>query len=106
MLPVGVNAPEDTGLIVKFNGFDPSQPGAGLLTVTVAGPAEAMASAGIAAVNCVGLKNVVATAVPPKLTTEEERKLAPLTVRVNAGLPATALVGEIVEIFGAVVVWT
>jgi hypothetical protein len=108
MLPVGVNAPDDNdvALIVKFTAFEVPPPGPGLVTVTVAGPAEAMAVAGIAAVNCVELTNVVATAVPPKLTTEEERKLAPLTDRVNAGLPATLLVGDIVEIVGSEIVET
>jgi hypothetical protein len=75
-----------------------------LVTVTVAKPAEAMAAAGIAAVICLELTTVVATAVPPKLTTEEERKFAPPTVRLNAGLPAMLLAGDIVEMVGAVVV--
>jgi hypothetical protein len=103
MLPVGLNAPVDDGvaLIVKFTAFDVPPPGPGLVTVTAARPAEATAAAGIAAVNCVELTNVVATALPPKLMTEEERKLAPLTDRVNAGLPATLLVGDIVEIVGS-----
>ena len=59
-----------------------------------------MRPAGIAALNCVELTNVVATAVPPKLTDEEETKFVPLTVRVNAGLPATVLVGDMVVIVG------
>ena len=75
--------------------------GAGLVTVTVAVPADAMAAAGTTAVNCVELTNVVATAVPPKLTTEDERKPAPLTDKINAGLPARLLLGDIVEIVTA-----
>jgi hypothetical protein len=93
-------------LIAKLTPLDVPPPGPGLVTVTAAVPAEAMAAAGIVAVNCMELTNVAATAVPPKLTTEEERKFAPLTVRVNAGLPATLLVGDIVEIVGEGIVET
>jgi hypothetical protein len=57
MLPVIVNAPDDVALIVKFIEFDVPPPDAGLVTVTVAVPAEAMAAAGIAAVSCVELTN-------------------------------------------------
>jgi hypothetical protein len=52
MLPVGLNVPIDGALIVKFAAFDIPPIGAGSVTVTVALPAEAMAAAGIAAVNC------------------------------------------------------
>jgi hypothetical protein len=93
-------------LIAKLATLDVPPPDPGLVTVTIAVPAEAMAAAGMAAVNCVELTNVVATAVPPKLTTDEERKFAPLTIRVNAGLPAKLLVGDILEIVGAGIVET
>ena len=100
MLPVGVNWPANSAMIVKFTAFDVPPPGAGLVTVTVGVPDEAIAATEIAPVNCVELANVVATAVPPKLTTEEDRKFVPLTVKVNAGLPARLPAGDIVTIVG------
>ena len=87
----------------KFTGFEVPPPGAGLVTVTAAVSAEAMAVAvaGMAAVNCRELTNVVVRAVPAKLTTEAETKFVPLTVSVKPdALPATALVGEIDAIVG------
>ena len=63
-------------------------------------PAETRPAAGIAAANCVALTNVVARAVPPKLTTEAARKFVPLTVSVKAAPPTAARVGEIVLIAG------
>jgi hypothetical protein len=93
-------------LIAKLTPLDVPPPGPELVTVTVAVPVEAMDAAGITAVNCVKLTNVVAIALPPKLTTEEDWKLAPLTVRVNVGLPAKLLVGDILEIVGAGIVET
>jgi hypothetical protein len=85
----------------KFTVFEVPPPGAGLVTVTAAVPAEAMAVARMAAVNCAELTNVVVRAVPAKLTTEAETKFVPLTVSVKPdALPATALVGEIDAIVG------
>jgi len=75
-------------------------PGAGLDTITVAVPSLAMAAAGTAAVKRVELTKLVATAVPPKLTTEEDIKFVPETVRVNAAPPANVLAGEMVMIAG------
>jgi hypothetical protein len=63
-------------------------------------PAEAMSAAGMAAVNCVELTNVVVDAAPPKLTREPATKFVPLIVSVKARPPATALFGEIVVIVG------
>jgi len=87
-------------IMVKFTAFEVPPPGAGLLTVTAAVPTMAMAAAGMAAVNCVALTNVVLRAVPPKLTTEAATKFVPLIISVKAALPAVALVGEIVVIVG------
>jgi hypothetical protein len=87
-------------VIVKFTAFDVPPPGAGLITVTATMPTEAIAAAGMAAVNWMELANVVARAVPPKLTTEPETKFPPLTISVKAAPPAAALVGEIVVIVG------
>ena len=87
-------------VMVKFAAFEVPPPGAELVTVTAAVPAVAMAAAGMAAVNCVALTNVVVRAVPPKLTVEAATKFVPLTVSVKAAPPATALFGEIVVIVG------
>jgi hypothetical protein len=88
-------------LMVKFTGLEVPPPGVGLVTVTDAVPADLIAAAGTAAVNCVELTNVVVGIVPPKLTIEVVIKLAPLMVRVKpAALPATALVGDIAVIVG------
>jgi len=88
-------------VMVKFTAFEVLPPGAGLVTVTAGVPAEAMAAAGMAAVNCVALTNVVLRAVPPKVTIEAATKFVPLIVSVKAALPAAALFGEIVLIVGA-----
>jgi len=69
-------------------------PGVGLKTVTFAVPPLAMLLAGMAAVNCVLLPNVVVRLAPPQRTTELEMKLVPSTVRVKAAPPAVALMGE------------
>ena len=59
-----------------------------------------MAAAGMTAVNCVELTNVVAGAAPPKLTIEAATKFVPLIVSVKAAPPTTALLGEIEVIVG------
>jgi hypothetical protein len=88
-------------LIAKLTISEVPPPGAGLVTITAAVPAEAMAAAGMAAVSCVELTNVVTGAVTPKLIVETATKLVPLIVSVKpAALPATALVGEIAVIVG------
>src|SRR4030095_15012844 len=79
-------------LIVKVSALEVPPPG--FATVTCAVPAVAMSLAGIAAVSCVALTNVVVRAVPFHCTTEPETKLLPFTVSVNAGPPAVALLGE------------
>jgi hypothetical protein len=87
--------------MAKFTAFDVPPLGSGLVTVTAVVPAEPMAEAGMAAVSCVVLTNVVAGAVPPKLTVEPATKFAPLMVRVKAPAPAGAVFGEIKVIVGA-----
>src|SRR5580658_10102707 len=84
----------------KFMAFEVPPAGAGLVTVTAGVPAETMLEAGMAAVNCVELTNVVADAAPPKLTIEDATKLVPLIVSVKAAPPTAALFGEIVVIAG------
>jgi len=63
-------------------------------------PGETTLAAGMAAVNCVELTNVVAGADPPKLTIEAATKFVPVIVSVKAAPPATALFGEIAVIVG------
>ena len=89
-----------TLVMVKFIALEVPPPGAGLVTVTAIVPAEAMLAAGMAAVNCVELRNLVAGADPPKLTIEAATKFVPLIVSVKAAPPAAALFGEIVVIVG------
>ena len=75
-------------------------PGPGVTTVTCALPAAAMSLAGIAAVNCVALPNVVVRFVPFHCTLEELKKFEPVTVRVKAPPPALALAGAIEDRVG------
>lgn len=68
--------------------------GLGFVTVTLAVPAEPTSLAGIAAVSCVALTNVVGSpfGVPPptmKLITDVETKFVPFTVSVKAAPPGT-----------------
>jgi hypothetical protein len=86
--------------MVKLIALEVPPPGAGLVTVTPGVPVEAMLAAGMAAVNCVELTNVVAGADPPKLTIEPATKFVPLIVSVKAAPPATVLLGEIAVIVG------
>src|SRR5262249_35509468 len=87
-------------LIVNVTGFDSPPPAGGVKTVTVALPTLAMSSTGIAAVSCVLLPNEVGRAAPFQRTTESETKFCPVTVKVNAGPPACALLGEIAVMRG------
>jgi hypothetical protein len=87
-------------VMVKFTGLEVPPPGAGLVTVTANVPVETMLEAGMAAVNCVELTNVVVGAAPPKLAIEATTKFVPLIVSVNAPPPATTLFGEIAVIVG------
>jgi hypothetical protein len=87
-------------LMVKFTGFEVPPPGEGLITFTSAVPPVAIAAAGMVAINCMELTNVMVNAVPPNWTIEAETKFVPFTVSLNAAPPATALVGEIVAIVG------
>jgi hypothetical protein len=57
-------------------------------------PSKAVSTAGTAAVNCVELTKVVASADPPMSTVEAATKFVPLTVSVRAPPPTAALFGE------------
>ena len=112
LLPVSANVNEelpfaaDEGLIERATGTglllevivnvspeDVPPPGVGLKTVTVAVPADAMFAAGTIAVTLVAETYVVVRLVPFHLTTDDEMKLLPFTVKVNEALPAAAEVG-------------
>jgi hypothetical protein len=77
-------------LIVNARPLDVPPPGAGLKTVTIAVPPAAMSAAVIAACKLVLDANVVGRALPFHCTTEDDRKLVPVTVNVNAVPPAVA----------------
>ena len=66
----------------------------GLITPMARVPAEAMSLAGIAAVTCVPLTNVVVRFEPLTWTKAPFTKFEPLAVSVKAGPPAVALLGE------------
>ena len=89
------------GAIVKVCAFEVPPPGAGVTTVTAAVPAVAMSAAVMAAVSRVALTKVVIRAFPFQFTVELAVKLAPLTVKVNAAPPATAMFGLIELVVGA-----
>ena len=75
-------------------------PGGAFTTVTEAVPGVTMSRAEMEAVSFVLLANVVVRGDPFQFTTEPETKLEPFTVRVKAGPPAVALLGEIELIAG------
>ena len=99
---------EALGETVKVDAAEATLPG--FTTVTVADPADAVRAAGTVAVSCVALTQVVASVVPFHWTTEPgsscwtqtqgEMKLAPFTVRVKSGPPATTDAGLRPEIAG------
>ena len=73
----------------------------GVATVIDTLPAVAMSAASIAAVICVALTNVVVRAAPFQRTVAPLTKFVPLTVSVNAGPPAVAVVGDNDDTLGA-----
>jgi hypothetical protein len=95
-------------LIVNAELPDVPPPGAGLVTVTCPVPAVAMSAAWIAAVNCVALTYVVVRLDPFHFTTDPVTNPVPVTVNVNAAVPAVALDGDSVLTvgtgFGALIV--
>src|SRR5207249_4118769 len=80
-------------LVMNVRAADVPPPGAGLNTVTEAVPGVATSTAGMAAVSCVALTNVVVRGAPFQRTSEPVTKLLPVTVRVKAAPPAVALAG-------------
>src|ERR1044071_4308902 len=85
-----------TGLGALTVNVDPAvvpPPSAGLNTVTCAVPALAISLVEIATDTFVALTKVVVRAAPFQFTTDPFTKPVPLTVRMNAALPAVALDG-------------
>jgi hypothetical protein len=90
-----------TAVIVNVIAAEVPPPGVGVTTVTAAVPPLAMSLAGIWAVSCVALANVVDTGVPFQFTTDAETKLDPFAVKVNPLPPGAAVVGLIEVSAGA-----
>ena len=80
-------------LIVNVAAEEEPPPGAGLLTTTLTVPAVAISAAEIEAVICVALTNCVVRWLPFHQTVEAPTKPVPLTVSVNAEVPAVAEFG-------------
>src|SRR5436190_16290634 len=87
--------------MVNVCAFEVPPPGAALRTVTGNVPPVSRSPAGIAALSCVELTNVVVRALLLKSTTEPERKPEPFTVSVSAAPPAVLDAGEILLMIGA-----
>ena len=81
-------------MTVKVCAFDVPPPGVGFTTVMLNVPPVVRSLAGIEAVTCVELTNVVVRGEPLKFTTDVETKLVPFTVMVKAASPTFLLVGE------------
>ena len=86
--------------IVNVCAFDVPPPGLGFTTVTDTVPAVATREAGTVTVSCVEEEDVGVRLVPPKLTTEPETNLVPVTVNVKSVLPAVAQFGLIEVVVG------
>ena len=80
---------------------DPVDVPPGVVTVTLAVPAAAIWLAVTDAVSWFALTNAVARTLPFHFTFAPETKLEPLTVNVNAALPAFSELGLRLEIEGA-----
>jgi hypothetical protein len=88
-------------LIVNWRVRVVPPPGVGVETETIAVPAFWMSLAKTCAVSCPVVLNRVVSADPFHNTEEDGVKFEPVTIRLNAGWPASAFVGEIAWICGA-----
>src|SRR5437762_837502 len=79
---------------------DVPPPGAGVKTVTLCVPPLARSVAGSAAVSCVVDTKLVVRGTPLTCTTAPDTNLVPVTVSVNAALPAATLAGISAVIVG------
>lgn len=93
-LPVPALVTVRVPVILKVCALEVPPPGEGLKTVTCAVPGVAISLEGMDALSCVLLTKVVVRPDPFHRTTEDSRKLLPLTVRVKPAPPAVALLGE------------
>ena len=95
MAEPGVNEviPGTAGVIVNVRTEEVPPPGEGLTTVTLAVPVEVTSPAVMAAFKLVLETKVVERALPFHWTVEVGKKFVPVTVNVNAALPATTEVG-------------
>lgn len=80
-------------------------PGAELITVMLAVPAEPTSDAGTCATSWVAVPKVVGSATPFQSTTEVARKPVPFTVRENDAEPAWTLLGDSDDIAGSGLLW-
>jgi hypothetical protein len=85
---------------VKFTAFEAPPPGAEFVTTTGYVPAVAWSLSLNGIVNWVEFTNVAACGTALYVTVEVARKFVPLIVRVCAGAPAVAEVGDRLVIVG------
>ena len=100
---VGLPATTELGMMLVMTGagllilivteLDRPPPGAGLKTVILAVPGLAKSDAGICAVNCVALTNIVGRLAPFQRTTELATKFVPVRVKVTPGAPTNTGLG-------------
>ncbi len=91
-----------TGLLMgSVAGAEVPPPGVGFATVTCTVAPLLMEFAATEACSCVLLTKVVVSAVPFHITTDEDTKPEPFTVRVVAEVPAARDVGEVEDTTGA-----
>lgn len=90
---------------LTVRGYGPKSDPAGICTVRLAVPGEAIRLAGTTAVNWFALTNVVAREEPFHSTVEPGTKPLPLTVRGKSGPPAAAEEGLRPEIRVAATIW-
>src|SRR5712691_7225924 len=83
-----------TAVMVKATAAEVPPPGVGVNTVTGAVPAVVRSLPGMLVVSWVALTKVVVRMPPFHCTTEAGTKPLPVTVRVKAGPPCSALLGE------------
>ena len=86
-------------VIVKFFTFESPASGLGLVTITLAAPAEEISKEEIIAVSWLELINVVSLTTPFHFTTDPETNFVPFTVKTKLAPPASREDGaiEIIE---------
>ena len=92
-----------TGATRKFTAGEVPAPDPEFTTVTDWDPAVATSLAVICACRELPLSTIVVRGLPFQFNVAPDAKLAPFTVNVSAGAPATTLTGEIEQITGVLV---